>query len=86
MELWSLATSNNKFQAKYRGEMKDKINITNKNNHYKNKIRRILVVGPLCLTAAKREKINIKYNLKEEFFFEINTIKNGSKINIGCKK
>jgi hypothetical protein len=23
-KLWSLATSNNKFQAKYRGEMKDK--------------------------------------------------------------
>ncbi len=57
-KLWSLATSNNKFQAKYRGEMKDKINITNKNNHYKRKIRRIiLVVGPLCLTAARREKL-----------------------------
>jgi hypothetical protein len=44
-------------QAINRGEIKDKINITNKNNHYKNKIRRIiLVVGPLCLTAARREK------------------------------
>jgi hypothetical protein len=46
-------------QAINRGEMKDKINIINKNNHYKNKIRRIiLVVGPLCLMAARREKIN----------------------------
>jgi len=74
-------------QAINGGEMKDKMNIPNKNNHYENKIRRIiLVVGPLYLTAARREKINKKYNLKEEKKFKIDTIKRGSKINIGCQK